>query len=167
MPRPEESSLLRLASAKGGEPAFLLPHHLAAADRLEQMIGRALLSPRLTMSYDGVNSGRRGKGGSNHAAEMSDTAAEARQKLNALARKLPADCWNVAFDVCGMGKRLQTIETERSWPRRGAKLVLRVALDLLAAEWGLSPHVAGLAGAGTRGWFDQRLPLIGDVEEQP
>ena len=165
MSQPEESSLLRLASARGGEPAFLQAHHLAAANRLERMIGRALLSPRLTMSYDGVNSGRRGRGGSNHAADMSDTAAEARQKLNMLASKLPADCWNVAFDVCGLGKGLQTIEAERSWPRRGAKLVLRVALDLLAAEWGLSPHVAGLAGAGTRTWLEQRLPLIAEAEE--
>ncbi|WP_157959608.1 DUF6456 domain-containing protein [Devosia submarina] len=164
MPQPEESSLLRLASARGGEAAFLLPHHLAAAERLERMIGRALLSPRLTMSYDGVNSGRRGRGGSNHAADMSDTVAEARQKLNILAGKLPADCWNVVFDVCGLGKGLQAIETERSWPRRGAKLVLRVALDLLASEWGLSPHVARMAGAGTRGWLEERLPLITRAE---
>ncbi len=159
-----DDQLLRLANQRGSEPAFLLPHHLAAADRLQRMIDRALLSPRLTMSYDGERTGRRGKGGNNHVAEMSDTAAEARQKLNVLARRLPADCWNVAFDVCGMGKGLQIIETERQWPRRGAKLVLRVALDLLAAEFGLSPHVADASGGGTRGWMTERLPLIRNEE---
>jgi hypothetical protein len=157
-----EDHLVRLASPKKDEPAFLFPHHVAAAERLERMIGRARLTPRLTMSYDGIGSGGNRKGGSNRVAEISDTAAEARDKLNALARKLPADCWNVLFDVCGIGKGLQTIETERQWPRRGAKLVLRVALDLLAAEFGLSPHVAGRAGGGTRGWLDERLPLIAD-----
>lgn len=158
-----EDHVLRLGSPRGKEPAFLLPHHLAAAERLERMISRALLTPRLTMSYDGASSGGRSRGAGNQAAEMSDTAAAARQKLNALARKLPADCWNVAFDVCGMGKGLQAIETERCWPRRGAKLVLRVALDLLAAEFGLSPHLAGSAGAGTRGWLEERLPLIAEA----
>ena len=155
-----EDGLLRLASGRGGEPAFLLPHHLASAVRLERLVGRALLSPRLTMSYDGAPSGGRAKGGTNQTAELSDTAAEARQKLNILAKKLPPDCWNVAFDVCGMGKGLQTIETERSWPRRGAKLVLRVALELLAMEFGLAPHIAGQAGGRTRNWLDERLPLI-------
>lgn len=161
---PREDGLLRLGSARGGEPAFLLPHHLASAARLERLIGRALLTPRLTMSYDGARSGER-KGGGNHVAEMSDTAAKARNKLNMLATKLPADCWNVAFDVCGMGKGLQVIETERNWPRRGAKLVLRVALELLALEFGLAPHMAGSGGGKTRNWMEERLPLIKREEE--
>jgi hypothetical protein len=115
------------------------------------------------MSYDPApaSGGQRGMG--NAVAEMTDTAAEARQKLNRLASGLPRDCWNVVFDVCGMGKGLQTIETERAWPRRSAKLVLRVALDQLAGEFGLLPHVAGSAGGATRSWLEERLPLIGEA----
>ena len=164
MSRLEDSPLLRLAGSRGGEDAFLGLHHLAAADRLERMIARARLSPRLTMSYDAARLGGSGKGRGNSVEEMSDTAAEARQKLNRLAKALPADCWNVLFDVCGMGKGLQTVETEHQWPRRSAKLVLRVALDLLAHQFGLSPHVAGAAGGGTRGWIEERMPLIGEAE---
>lgn len=164
MPRLEDSVLLRMATSRKGEQAFLAAHHLAAADRFERMIARARLIPRLTMSYDSARAGEGRRGRANGVGEMSDTAAEARQKLNRLAGKLPPDCWNVVFDVCGTGKGLQTIESERLWPRRSAKLVLRIALEQLAAEFGLSPHIAGTAGGGTRGWVEQRLPLIGDAE---
>jgi hypothetical protein len=163
MQRPEESSLLRLASARNGEEAFLAPHHLAAANRFERLIARAMLGPRLTMSYDPARASGGQRGTGNAVVEMTDTAAEARQKLNRLASGLPRDCWNVVFDVCGMGKGLQTIETERAWPRRSAKLVLRVALDQLAGEFGLLPHVAGSAGGATRNWLEERLPLIGEA----
>lgn len=165
MQRPEDGTITRLGAARAGETAFLHRHHLAAADRLERMIARARLAPRVTMSYDPARVGSRG--GGNGVAEVSDTAAEARQKLNTLARTLPADCWNVAFDVCGLGKGLQVIETERQWPRRSAKLILRVALEQLAGEFGLAPHLAGSAGGGTRGWIEERLPLISETGSPP
>jgi hypothetical protein len=156
----EDSVVARLASARGQEEAFLARHHVAAAEQLERLIRRALLTPRLTMSYDPAFAGGHSKNSSNNVAELGDTTAEARLKLNGLAVKLGSDCWNVAFDVCGIGKGLQAIEAERSWPRRSAKLVLRVALELLACEFGLTPHSAGHHGANTRGWLEERLPLI-------
>ena len=45
-------AVLRLASARGGEPAFLDAHHVEAARRLAQNFERARLSQRVTMSYD-------------------------------------------------------------------------------------------------------------------
>ena len=156
----EDNTIARLGSACKTEPAFLATHHIAAAMRLEGLIRRALLSPRLTMFYDPASTGGGPKSAGNAVAEMTDTAAEARQKLNRLAAKLSPDCWNVAFDVCGMGKGLQTIETERAWPRRSAKLVLRIALDQLADHFGLAPHVAPHRGAATTAWLGTRLPLI-------
>jgi hypothetical protein len=68
------------------------------------------------------------------------------RRLNRLAALLPADCWGVLFDVCGLGKGLQLVETERRWPRRSAKLVLRIGLDQLAAQFGPDPARNG------RGW---------------
>lgn len=162
MSRLEDMKVLRLASVREGNgQAFLASHHLAAADRLERLIARARLAPRVTMSYDAARAGGGTKGG-NGVAEMSDTAAEARQKLNRMATALPPDCWNVVFDVCGMGKGLQVIETERCWPRRSAKLVLRIALDQLAAYFGLSAQAEGRATTATTGWIEARLPLISE-----
>lgn len=163
----EDSTITRLAIGRKTEPAFLATHHVAAAVRLESLIRRARLNPRLTMSYDPAAAGGGRQGAGNGVAEMNDTAAEARGKLNDLAATLSPDCWNVAFDVCGMGKGLQTIETERAWPRRSAKLVLRIALDQLAGQWGLSPYVAANHGPRTRGWLETRLPLIAPDDYDP
>ena len=89
-------------------------------------------------------------------------AMSARQRLNQLALALPADCWGVLFDVCGLGKGLQTVETERRWPRRSAKLVLRIGLNQLAAHWGLEHQAQGRDESAMRGWRSARLPIIAD-----
>lgn len=151
--------LARLAASKedSGAP-FLLPHHILAATRLGQLIERSRIVPRVTMSYDAARVGG-GRGG-NHAADVSDSAASARSSLNQLAQLLPGDCWGVVFDVCGLGKGLQLIETERRWPRRSAKLVLRIGLDQLASHFGLSATATGQERGPQTGWRGERLPLI-------
>ncbi|MDB5614078.1 MAG: replication protein [Devosia sp.] len=146
-------------SANGAGDAFLEPHHLAAAERLERLILRAQLMPRVTMSYDTASAGG-GSRGTNSVEAGSDSAAEARQKLNRLAGMLPPDCWGVLIDCYGLGKGLQVIETERRWPRRSAKLVLRIGLDQLAAQFGLTAQAKGGERVPAQSWVEQRLPLI-------
>lgn len=153
----EDNTLARLATGRDGS-AFLAPHHMLAAARLEHLIARSRVVARVTMSYDPTRVGRSAAG--NGAAEVSDSAADARQKLNRLAGTIPADCWGVVFDVCGLGKGLQEIETERRWPRRSAKLVLRIGLDQLAQQFGLQPVGQGADHAKAQSWLDERLPII-------
>ena len=161
-PRITDSPLLRLGAGKDGE-AFLQPHHLLAADRLMRLVDRARLTPRVTMSYDPARVGG-GRGGGNAALELSDAAADARKRLGQIAAAMPTDCWGVVMDVCGFSKGLQTVETERQWPRRSAKLVLRIGLEQLARIWGLSGTASGPEQTRSRGWLGERLPLIGEEE---
>ena len=156
----DDDTVSRLAAGRRGEPAFLAPHHLAAAERFERLMRRAQLAPRVTMSYNPASVGGRARGNANGVQTASEGAADARLRLSRLAGALPADCWGVLFDVCGLGKGLQLVEAERRWPRRSAKMVLRIALDQLAAQFGLAAQAAGGEGGGTRNWLDQRLPLI-------
>lgn len=159
----DDDALARLAAGRpGGEPAFLAPHHLAAADRFEQLVRRAQLAPRVTMSYNPARVG--GARSANGVETASEGSADARLKLSRLAGTLPADCWGVVFDVCGLGKGLQLVETERRWPRRSAKLVLRIGLEQLAQHFGLSAYAAGADRVAARAWLDMRLPLIADRE---
>lgn len=153
----DEDILARLATGRDGA-SFLSAHHLAAADRFERLVQRAQLSPRVTMSYSPANVGGRGRRG-NGVETASDAAADARLRLSRLASALPVDCWGVLFDVCGLGKGLQLVETERRWPRRSAKLVLRIALEQLAGQFGLAAQASG-TGTATRHWLAERLPLI-------
>jgi hypothetical protein len=145
-----ESPLGRLAAASGGEQAFLERHQVEAGERVRRLVERARLTPRMTMSYsaDHVASG-----GPGHAGEVSDMAADARRRLADIHRGLPRDCADVVLDVCGLEKGLQQVEAERGWPRRSAKLVLRIGLDRLAELWGIGAVAVG-RGGGQRAWMD-------------
>jgi hypothetical protein len=54
--------------------------------------------------------------------------------------------------VCGFLKGLQQVESERGWPQRSAKLVLRIGLDQVAHTFGLMPFAEGRASAPPRRW---------------
>lgn len=150
----EESPLARLAS--GAEP-FLARHQVEAGERVRRLCERAQLQPRVTMSYSAAHTA--GGKGISAAQEITDLAADARRQLAALHRALPADCAGVVLDVCGLLKGLQQVETERGWPRRSAKLVLRIGLEQAAKFFGLS---AAAIGQGARpSMWGERPTVVG------
>jgi len=152
-------AVLRLVSSGRGE-AFLAAHHAEAARRLTLLFVRARLTQRVTMSYDPTRIG--GSRDGSRQGELADSALHARRLLDGLAGKMPRDCWSVLVDICGFDKGLQEIEMERSWPRRSAKLVLRIALDQLVAIMGLSEFAEGKADQKLKGWLPERPPLFPD-----
>lgn len=158
VPMPEAVERLRVAKAK--EAPFLAAHHAVAAGRLMHTFQRARLAQRVTMSYDPARIGR--VSGGPVQGELADSAADARQRLAMLARRLPHDCWSVLFDVCGSDRGLQDIEAAHGWPRRGAKLVLRVALEQLSTLYGLDAVGAGKDSSAQRAWLEERPPMFGD-----
>lgn len=154
-----DSPLARLAQAAAGEgAAFLEPHQVEAGERVRLWGEKARLSPRLTMSYSAAHvAGSPGQRG-----EIGDMAADARKRLNALWDSLPRDCAGVVMDVCVFEKGLQQIEQERGWPRRSAKLVLRIGLEQLAGQFGLAPMAAGPERGKQRGWMEgERVRMFG------
>lgn len=154
-----ESPLARLALATDGTAAFLAQHQVEAGERLRKLVERAQLQPRLTMSYSAAHTASKGAG---HAGDLSDMAADARKTLAALHQQLPRDCAEVVLDVCGFGKGLQQIETERNWPRRSAKLVLRIGLDRLAEIWGIGEVATGAERVRRRAWMGgARVAMFG------
>ena len=161
--RRDDDVLVRLASGRSAnDGAFLAPHHLAAAERFDRLVRQAQVTQRVTMSYDPARIG--GQSGRPMQGELADSAADARQKLGLLARQVPADCWGVLIDVCGFEKGLQQIETERRWPRRGAKLVLRIGLEQLAAIMGLDAGATGNERGVARHWLPERPAMFGASE---
>ena len=157
-----EASIVGLPEAVGrvcGSAGYLSDGHRESARRLVRMIERAQLRQRVTMSYDPTRIGHRG---ANNQDTLAGTAAEARARLNDLARAMPPDCWGVVIDVCGFDKGLQQIELEKGWPRRSAKLVLRIALDQLAAHWHLGAEASGTASGRVSAWLPERPPMFAD-----
>jgi hypothetical protein len=147
-----ESPLSRLAAGgTNGAAPYLLPHQVEAGERIRKLVDRAHLQPRMTMSYShALRTG--GKGG---GVEIGDMAADARRALAEISRVLPSDCAGVVMDVCGLMKGLQVVEVERGWPRRSAKLVLRIGLEQLAGHFGLAPQAVGAARSQDRVWIEE------------
>ncbi len=145
-PERDDPALARLAA--GADP-FLGPHHLEAARRFEALARRAAMGQRVTMSYDPARVGERGAGGGG-PRDLPDGAMVGRRSLGRIAEAMPRDCWGVLLDVLVFGKGFSEIETERRWPRRAAKLVLRIGLDQLAAQYGLGATGEGGSRNGCR-----------------
>lgn len=148
-----ESPLQRLAA---GPDAFLAPHQVAAGERIRQLFERSQLRRSVTMRY----SPDRIAGQASAGAELDDLAIDARRRLLRLLDRLPADCAGVVLDVCGYLKGLQLVESERCWPRRSAKLVLRIGLDQAAGLLGLEAEGKGPETGRTRHW-GERPDVVG------
>lgn len=141
-----------MSRTKKSATGFLEPHHLEAARRVAGLFERAHLSQRVTMRYAPVPATTRNTGA---RGEITDMAADARKALAVIYRSLPSDCAAVVMEVCCYDKGLQAIEAERGWPRRSAKLVLRIGLDHLAARFGLSATARGPDAQACYGWMDE------------
>ncbi|NVP54150.1 DUF6456 domain-containing protein [Mycoplana rhizolycopersici] len=130
------SALVRLKD-KAGTP-YLSEDAVAAGERLARDFLRCGLQPRLTMSWEPRLAGRNG-GEPGQAREISDTAVAARQRLQAAIEAMGPELAGVALDICCFMKGLETVERERQWPVRSAKLMLRAALMALSRHYEPAP----------------------------
>ena len=130
-----ESPLGALARLKdrGGE-AFLPKEALSAGERLHADFTRAQLQPRVTASWQPRLSGR-SKGERGGMADLTDSAVAARVSVNRAIEAMGPELSGVALDICCFMKGLETVERERQWPVRSAKLMLRTALLALARHY--------------------------------
>ncbi|HSX72969.1 MAG TPA: DUF6456 domain-containing protein [Shinella sp.] len=135
------AGLARLKEKTGG--AFLPDAALAAGERLHADFTRGRLQPRMTMSWEPRIAGRQ-KGEAGAARDLTDTALAARHRVARAIAAVGPELSGVALDVCCFMKGLETVERERQWPARSAKLMLRAALMALAR------HYAPPAPAGRR-----------------
>lgn len=131
-----ESPLAQLARRKGkdGRP-FLTGGEYEAGERLRFDYTRGRIMPRLGANWSAsVASGKRsGAGGG--AAELTDAALAARQRVDNAFADVGPELSGVLVDVCCFLKGLEQIEAERGWPVRSAKIVLKAALSALARHY--------------------------------
>ena len=131
-----ESPLAQLARLKGrdGSP-FLAPEEREAGERLRTDFTRGQMLPRLGANWKAsVASGRRG-GGPVGAADITDVALAARLRVEKALVAVGPELSGVLVDICCFLKGIETVEFERGWPARSAKLMLKTALSALARHY--------------------------------
>ncbi len=151
----DASPLARLAARRGRDGKPLVDAgQCAAGERLRSDFGFAQLGPRVTMDWSGFGGPSGGSGvGRGGAAELSDAVAAARERVRRALSALGPELADVALDVCCFEVGLEEIERARGWPVRSAKVVLAIALDRLAAHYGLAAEASGPAEPrGIRSW---------------
>lgn len=134
----KESPLGWLASRKDktGKP-LLDEAQLRAGEKLRSDFEFARLGPQVSKGWRveqgaGRNCGRGRKAG----ADLSDNVLAARDRVDRMLRSLDPGLRTVVVDVCCRFKGLETVERERGWPARSARIVLLLALTSLARAYG-------------------------------
>jgi hypothetical protein len=155
-----ESPLGWLARRRDKDGAPLVDAaQLAAGERLRADADRARLPPRVTTSWDAVPApATRGDG----MAAFADGALAARDRVNRALAAVGPELGGVLVDVCCFLKGIEALERERGWPARTGRIVLGLALDRLAAHYGLAREARGPARGRLAGWMaDGARPTVG------
>lgn len=131
----QESPLFPLLRLKERDGRCFLPEQaVAAGERLAADFDFAGLQPRITASWEPRLSSR-SSGAAPPAVELADSTLAARRRVTRALEAMGPELSGVALDVCCFGKGLETVERERQWPARSAKLMLRAALLTLARHY--------------------------------
>ncbi|MBY8918088.1 hypothetical protein KUG85_10365 [Nitratireductor sp. L1-7-SE] len=139
-----ESPLAQLARrrTRNGEP-FLTRAEFDAGEKLRADYTRGQIMPRLSANWIAtVSAGKRGAGAGG-GVELTDAALAARQRVDCALDAVGPELSGVLVDICCFLKGFEQVETERGWPVRSAKVVLKTALGALARHYEPSAGVRG------------------------
>lgn len=128
-----ESPLGQLIRRKGRDGEnFLSRAEFQAGERLRADYTRGQIMPRLGANWEAsVSSGRRSGG----IGDLTDAALAARMRVEKAVRAVGPELSGVLIDVCCFLKGMETVEIERGWPVRSAKIVLKTALGILSRHY--------------------------------
>jgi hypothetical protein len=128
-----ESPLAWLRSRAGGQA--LTADEYDAGERLREDFTMAQLSPRITVDWSRPLVDRQSAGNGVEAMGYSVIAAKAR--VTGALTAIGPGLGDVLLSVCCYLQGLEETEQKLQWPRRSAKLVLKLALARLAEYYGL------------------------------
>jgi hypothetical protein len=140
---------LRRRKDRDGQPLIDLTSY-EAGERLRRDMTSGGMMPSVTARWEGgIGSG----GALRDPAAATDAMIAARQRVRNAMAEVGQDFADLLLDLCGFLKGLETIERERHWPPRSAKVVVRLALRRLAQHYGLETEARGPARSrGLRTW---------------
>lgn len=130
-----ESPLGWLATRKGPDGApFLTPEEVEAGERLRTDFETAQMGPRVTQDWRNFLTPRDGAG---VGGGPSEGPAFARERVGKALADLGPGLADVALRACCFLEGLEATERRMGWAARSGKVVLKIALQRLAAHYGL------------------------------
>ncbi len=144
-----ESPLAWLATRKDRDGSPFLDHaQRSAGERLARDHSRGHHADRVTQSWDasGVRGSARRDG-----LSAGEGALAARRRVEAALSAVGPGLADVLVAVCCEEIGLEAAEKRLGWPQRSGKVVLKLALDRLAAHYGIAQSAVG-TGARTVHW---------------
>lgn len=154
-----ESPLAQLHRRRaGGGAPFLNEEEYQAGERLRADYERASIMPRLGANWEASVAGRKRSSQAGSMVELTDAVLAARQRVERAIKGVGPELSGVLIDVCCFLKGMETVEAERRWPARSAKLLLKAALGALARHY----EPAGARRMATLHWgAEDYRPRIG------
>jgi hypothetical protein len=108
-----------------------------AGDNLRRDYTIGQLTPRMGVDYSAPVGGR------SFRPDLAETVLTARQRFNRALSAAGPGLAEVLFDVCCYLMTLEECEKNHAWPRGSARIVLSLALDRLAAHYGMTAPSRG------------------------
>jgi len=130
---------LRNRKDTDGRP-LLTEAEYEAGERLREDFTKAGLTARVTADWSlAPGTAPKRSGGKAGQLEMTDMAMAAKQRFFKALEATGPGLSDVLIEVCCHLNGLEDTERGLGWPKRSAKLVLKIALQRLAAHYGLTP----------------------------
>lgn len=108
-----------------------------AGERLRRDFTLANLSPRVTALW-GMPAAHAGRSGGADSSSLNDTMIAAKRRVWSAFDAVGPDLGAILLQICCHLNGLAEAERQLGWPVRAGKVVLRIALDRLAAHYGIS-----------------------------
>lgn len=109
-----------------------------AAERLAADFAKGRMQPRVTADWDKAMLGERPQGmAPGLGIELRDGIADAQERVRRALDVVGNDHAGVLIDVCCLDRGLEDVEAARGWPRGAGRVVLAIALGMLAAHYGI------------------------------
>ncbi|WP_397581647.1 DUF6456 domain-containing protein [Sphingorhabdus sp.] len=105
---------------------------MLAGETLRGDYESAALGPHITMTWENIPRSRR-KRGASMALNRTERMMQSKHRFDSALIALGPDLSDIAWRVICVGESVPIAEREMSWPVRSGKLVLKIALDRLAA----------------------------------
>jgi hypothetical protein len=120
--------------------AYLGPDLIEAGERLREDFELAQMGPRVTQNWERFLTDGAARGAAGQGRTPGDGPQDARSRVAKALEALGPGLSDIVFRVCCFLEGLETAEKRLGWSARSGKVVLKIALQRLAAHYRIVPE---------------------------